>query len=142
MQELQQQFSEQLHRLEVHHRQETEASNAQNEASLAHWQQQVRDRDIALENQSNTLDSDQQKSRKTIEKLSSQLNQARELIADKEKEDRRLQEAHLQQLRQMEKQCFKKEDASNSLEQDLQAIQVRNYGWLTFSPEEASEENN
>ncbi len=125
MQQLQEQFSEQLQRLEAHHRQETEVTNAQFETSLAHWEQEVQDRENLLASQTQTFDSNQQKAQKKIEKLSSQLNQARELLGDKEKEDRRLQEKHLQQLRDMEKQCFKKEDTSNSLEQDIQKLQVR-----------------
>jgi chromosome segregation ATPase len=125
MQQLQQKFSQQLQRLEDHHRQETETSNFQHEAALAHWQQQVKDQEILLESQTKSAESDEQKSQEAIDKLTSQLNQARELLADKEKEDRKLQEAHLQQLRAMEKQVFKKDDASNNLEQEIKNLQKK-----------------
>jgi len=125
MQGLQQQFSEQLQRLENHHRHETENFNARLEASTAHWQQQVRDRDILLKSQSQTAESNKKQSQTMLTKLSSDLNQARELLTDKEKEDRNLQEAHLQQLRQMEKQCNRKEDTSNNLGQEIQNLEKK-----------------
>ena len=125
MQQLQEQFSNQLQRLEEHHKNETETTNAQHETSLVHWQQQVRDREMVLESQSQAAKANDTKSKAMVQKLSSDLKQAREFIADKKVEDLKLQEAHLQQLRDMEKQCFKKEDASNSLEQEMKNLEVR-----------------
>eukprot|EP00535_Pseudo-nitzschia_heimii_P013147 CAMPEP_0197197494 /NCGR_PEP_ID=MMETSP1423-20130617/32897_1 /TAXON_ID=476441 /ORGANISM="Pseudo-nitzschia heimii, Strain UNC1101" /LENGTH=1093 /DNA_ID=CAMNT_0042651317 /DNA_START=69 /DNA_END=3350 /DNA_ORIENTATION=+ len=122
MRQLQDQFSEQFQRLEEHNRHETKQAATQREAAVANWQQQVRDREMLLEAQSQQAESKEADSQATIENLSKQLKQARELIKDKEKEDRRLQEAHLQQLRNMEKQCFKKEDASTSLTKEIQDL--------------------
>ena len=94
MQELQLQFSQQLERLEDHHRHETETFQAQQEASLAHWQQQVKDREMLLDSQSQTAESNERKAQASIDKLSSQLNQARELLADKDVERRELLEQY------------------------------------------------
>ena len=124
MQQLQNQFSDQLQRLEEHHRQETEHSANQQKAAVSRWQQQVRDREMLLEAQSQQAESKEADSQAMIENLSKQLKQSRELIKDKEKADRRLQELHLKQLRDMEKQCFKKDDASNSLVEDIQKLTV------------------
>lgn len=123
MQQFQRQFSEQLQRLEEHHRQETETTNAQHEASLAHWQQQLRDREILMTSQSQKAESDEMKSQQMLSKVSSELIQARELIADKVKEERKMQETHLNQLRKMEKQCNKKEDASNDRGQRIENLE-------------------
>ena len=124
MQQLQHQFSEQLQRLEEHHRQETETTNAQHEASLAHWQQQLQDREVLMESQSQKAESDEMNSQQMLSKVSSELIQARELIADKVKEERKMQETHLNQLRGMEKQCNKKEDASNDRGQRIENLEV------------------
>jgi hypothetical protein len=126
-QQMQQQFTDQLQRLEENHQAEQAARQAEFEQTLADLRQQLRDKEEQLQEQSMNWNSIQEGSSKETATLQNELYKAKELLADKEREDRRLQEAHLKQLRDMEKEVFKKDDMASGLKKTIKELEV---SWL------------
>jgi hypothetical protein len=77
-----------------------------------------------------------------LDSMKKELYKVKELLADKEKEDRRLQEAHLKQLRDMEKEVFKKEDVSTHLEKTIRDLEVRRRFEVDFPTQDMETVNN
>jgi hypothetical protein len=124
IQQMQQQFSEQLQRLEENHQSEILNSNKQFDSTVQHWQKEVHDRESLITTQSKQSDQQYIKLKEQFDGIQKQLKTKVELLIDKEKEDRRIQELHLKQLRDMEKQVNRREDTSNNLGQTVQNLEV------------------
>ncbi|KAL3907460.1 MAG: hypothetical protein SGILL_008867 [Bacillariaceae sp.] len=122
-QEMQQQFANQIQRLEENHQAEQAARQAEYEQAMANFQQQLQDKEQALERQTHSLNEMMNGSSAETATLQRELHQAKELLADKHQEDRRLQEAHLHQLREMEKEVFKKDDVAKSLKMNIKELE-------------------
>lgn len=119
------QFSEQLVRLEEHHRAELAEMRAELERGAAAAQHAVQERDRLLHQHRTERDRQADGAARQLEAAQRDLAKARELLVDREREGRRLQEAHLKQLRDMEKQMNSREDTSHGLEKSLQDLEVR-----------------
>jgi hypothetical protein len=123
--QLQQQFTDQLQRLEENNQAEQAARQAEYKQALENLQKQLQEREQQLQQLSLQSNRQQGEVSKQIDSLQRELRKAKELLADKEREDRRLQEAHLKQLRDMEKQLFKGEDTSKDLHNTIRELEVR-----------------
>lgn len=129
------QFSQQLKRLEENHTLEKKqvADRFKNEISAMKrgYQQEVYalQQELAKSRQA-MAQSQQEQSRnnesinKKVHGLERDLEQSRQIVKDHEREFKRLQERHLQQLRGMEKQVFQKEDESIGNVERLKSLEV------------------
>ncbi len=125
MQQLQQQFTDQLQRLEENYQVEQTARQEEYEKTLATLRHQLQQKEDQRAQEFQNREQRVEGSVKQVESLQRELRKVKELLGDKEKEDRRLQEAHLNQLRGMEKELFKKEDVINSLQKTIRELEVR-----------------
>ena len=125
MQSMQEQFSEQLQRLEQHHQADSAEAKIRYGTELDQWKKAAQDRQVTNTTQAEASIQNMQLLQTKVDQLETDLNTKKDLLLDKEKEGRRMQELHLKQLRNMEKQVNNRKDASNNLGQTIQSLEVR-----------------
>lgn len=123
--EIMEQFSSQLQRLEENHQIEQEQMRKQYEQHVQALQSQ-------LQTMSNQRQQDQREAQRHAEawklqktSLEHELEGTQELLQAKQKDERKLQDAHLKELRTMEKKMNQTEKARETLEVALKEKEVR-----------------
>jgi len=122
--ELQERFSEQLQRLEENHQMETQQWQNQYNKDMDQWQRKFET--LSKEYQREKLDRKRlEESNQAEEKsLKSEIARVNEMLELKDEEEKKLQESHLQALRDMEREVFRKEDESKENETKVKTHEV------------------
>jgi len=106
------QFSEQLKRLEENHAAEKQATQVRYEQEMQGLKQELVQAQQGLRQEKVDAKRAKEGQSLKLDALKRELTGTQELLQDKEKEFKRLQQQHLKQLRDMEKQMVKAEDNS------------------------------
>lgn len=116
-----QQFSNQIQRLEENHEAEKVVLQQQMEAIKRQHLQEVEE----LQQQQTTWNHKRENYRLQLDSLKRELEGTQQLLEENSKTEKKLQEAHLNQLRGMEKQINHKQDESKGYAGKVQELLVR-----------------
>jgi hypothetical protein len=122
--ELQHQFSEQLQRLEENHQTEQVSLQQNYEQQLNELQTQLQEMQHQQQQQSQNWNRAKEGHTLKVDALQRELDGTKELLEDKNVEQRRMQEHHLNQLRAMEKETMSKQSQVGQKGKELQELKV------------------